>query len=127
MKAQFQSSYRNKLGTLVFAYIVIGSVVQLAAYKEAKGENYREDENGKPLWFTTRFAGNNVELGISTKTGNVYANTSVQDTILGLAKEHSLSIKDAKDLYDMMNVGKTASAPAQVEAKTSTTDELGEM
>ena len=55
--------YVNKKGNTVFRYIVKGTPEELAAYKAAKAENFREDEKTKDvLFFTTRYAGKKAEL-----------------------------------------------------------------
>lgn len=72
--AQFVSSYKKpalvagKPATVVFRYTVSGSEEELKDYKDIQGEkNYRVDkDNGRPLWFTTRFFSDRVKLIITT-------------------------------------------------------------
>ena len=49
--------YRNKNGHTVFVYQVSGNAEAKARYQELQGSYYRPDENGQPLWFTTKFIG----------------------------------------------------------------------
>lgn len=66
MKVKFLSSYRSTKGNTVFRYSVSGTTEQIEAYKAAQGENFRESDDGTPLWFTTRFIGNTGTLIITT-------------------------------------------------------------
>lgn len=80
MKAIFQNSYpkRTKNNTVVdvFVYSVEGTDVELEAYRDAKGSEYREDsDTGKPLWFSLNYVGETCPMIITTN-GNVVADTS---------------------------------------------------
>ena len=75
MKASYESQYVSKNGNTTFVYRVSGSKEELAAYKKAKGEYHTTAEDGTPLFFTTRFVGDNADL-IITSTGNVVADMS---------------------------------------------------
>lgn len=87
MKIKLLRSYRSKNGHAVFVYAVSGSAEQLAAYKKAQGENYREDENKTPLFFTTRCVGNTGELIITTN-GKVVADMSKFDQAASIASQY---------------------------------------
>lgn len=87
MNAKADGSYRNKKGTLVFRYKVIGTPAEIEAYKAAQGENYRESEDKTPLFFTTRNAGNSVNL-IITQGGKVVADMSAFDAAASLASQY---------------------------------------
>lgn len=54
MKIQVASHYRKPGGLIMFVYIVLGTIIELAKYKEAQGANYRENEQGVPLFFSNR-------------------------------------------------------------------------
>lgn len=72
MKAQLLNIYRSSKGTLTGTYAVSGTEEELAAYKAAQGEYYRENEEGKPLFFNTRLEeGKSFALAISS-SGNVF-------------------------------------------------------
>ena len=76
MKAKFLGSYRNGNGNLVFRYEVNGTATEIENYKVSQGDNYREsDTTGKPLYFTSRFVGNDAKLIITSK-GKVVADMS---------------------------------------------------
>jgi len=62
MKIKFLRSYRSKNGNTTFVYIVSGSNDQLAEFKEIQGDYFRESDDGKALWFTTRYCGDSVSL-----------------------------------------------------------------
>ena len=67
MKVKLLRSYKSQNGNTVFVYTVSGNASQLEAYKNASGDFYREDENGTPLWFTTRCIGQRGTLIITAK------------------------------------------------------------
>lgn len=91
MKARKLRSYKKaakKVGakaSTVFVYAVSGSKEELEQFKAAQGDNHRVDDDGTPLWFTTRFAGENAKL-IITENG-VYADMSDYDAAASLAEQ----------------------------------------
>lgn len=88
MKATSVGSYRSKnKGVPVFRYEVSGTKEELEAYELAQGDNYRETEDGKPLFFTTRFAGKTVDL-IITQSDKVIADMSQYEAAASLAKQY---------------------------------------
>lgn len=71
MKAKLSNYYRKPGGIMVFLYVVLGTAAELAAYKEAQGSNYRENEAHEPLFFSTRpLSTNRSELVPLTITSN---------------------------------------------------------
>ena len=81
-------SYRSKNGNPTFVYGVSGSTEELAAFKAAQGEHFREDtKTGEPLWFTTRSVGNLGKLIITTK-GNIVPDMSAFDQASSLAAQY---------------------------------------
>lgn len=87
MKIKLVRSYTSKNGNKVFVYSVSGNKAQLDAFKTAQGDNFREDENKNPLWFTTRCVGNTGELIITTN-GKVIADMSAYDQAASLASQY---------------------------------------
>lgn len=92
LTASLQGFYR-KTGRTIYRFIVNGSEKELKAYEDAQGANFRtydnpEDEkdplNGRPLYFSPRPIGKQVELEI-TANGKV------------VVKEDIMSVMD-KDL-----------------------------
>lgn len=69
----------------VFVYSVSGSKEQLEKFKTAQGDFHRVDEDGTPLWFTTRFAGDNAKLIITDR--GVIADMSEFDAAASLADQ----------------------------------------
>lgn len=73
LKAKFHGNYRKSTTVqgvptvvTVFRYTVDGSASELKEYEEIQGDNYKiEEKSGKPLYFTTRYVADNVELTIS--------------------------------------------------------------
>lgn len=87
MKIKALRSYTSKKGNKTFVYTVSGTKEQLEKYKAAQGENYREAEDGTPLWFTTRSVGASGELIITT-TGKIVPDMSAFDNAASLAKQY---------------------------------------
>lgn len=91
MKIKLIRSYRklNKNGqpTTVFVYGVDGTEEQLAAYKEAQGENFRESDDGEPLWFSTRCVGDAGSLIVTSK-GTYAPDMSAFDKAASLAAQY---------------------------------------
>jgi len=67
-------------------YTVKGSESQIAAYKTAQGDNYRESEDGTPLWFTTRCIGKTGTLIITAK-GRIVPDMSAFEQAASLAAQ----------------------------------------
>lgn len=78
MKASFKRSYvKSETGNPVFVHEVTGTTEELAAFSKAQGEFLKKDEaTGAILWFSPRYYGKTVKLGISQKSGKVFADTS---------------------------------------------------
>jgi hypothetical protein len=87
MKTKLLRSYKSQKGNTVFVYSVTGSPEQIAAYKAAQGDNYRESEEGISLWFTTRCIGNAGTL-IVTEKGKVVPDMSAFEQAASLAKQY---------------------------------------
>jgi len=80
-----RSPYTSPKGNTVFVYAVSGTEQELADFKKAQGDFYRE-EDGTPLWFTTRFVGNTAPLVITSK-GKVIADLSEYKKAESLVKQ----------------------------------------
>lgn len=93
MKATCVRTYRSKNGTPTFVYTVNGTKEELVAYKKAQGTYYREQEDGTPLWFTTRFIGDNGEL-LVTSNGNVVPDMSKLDKQASLVAQYGGNFGD---------------------------------
>ncbi len=88
MKGKFHGSYRSKAGNTVFRYLVTGSDDELLQYQEAQGTNYRESDDKEPLFFTTRFTGDNIDLIITNDGKKVIADTSKFDKAASMAAQY---------------------------------------
>jgi hypothetical protein len=86
MKVKLLRSYKSQNGNTVFVYTVSGNESQLESFKNAQGDYYREDENGTPLWFTTRCIGQKGTLIITSK-GKVVPDMSAFEQAASLAKQ----------------------------------------
>lgn len=89
MKARFLRNYRKQsTGNMVYVYRVTGSAKQLEEFKAAQGENLViDEETGDVLWFTTRYAGDSVDL-IITQNGKIVADTSEFDKAASLCQQY---------------------------------------
>jgi len=87
MKVTLLRSYRSKNGNPTFVYGVKGTASDIEAFKSAQGDYYREDDNGTPLWFTTRCIGPQGKLIITTN-GNVVPDMSAFDQAASLAAQY---------------------------------------
>ena len=87
MKVKLLRSYRSRNGNATFVYTVTGTQAELEAYKKAQGEFYREDDNGVPLWFTTRCIGQSGKLIITTN-GNIVPDMSAFDQAASIAAQY---------------------------------------
>lgn len=98
MKVTCVRTYRSKNGTPTFVYTVAGSKEQLEAFKKAQGDYYREDDDKNPLWFTTRYVGEEGVLMI-TSNGNVVPDMSEFDKQASLVAQYGGNFGDilAKD------------------------------
>src|ERR1035437_853760 len=97
MKAIWKHSYKKASSNVatpgkindISVYVVSGTPAELDAYKKAQGDKFVEDDKGNPLWFTISVLPLTLTLGIATKSGKVYADTSEQDRIAQLANQYS--------------------------------------
>jgi len=93
LKAKSVRTYRSKKGNPTFVYTVEGSKEDLASFKKSQGSYYREDEDGKPLWFTTRYIGEVGTLLITTN-GNVVPDMSAMDKQASLVAQYGGNFGD---------------------------------
>jgi hypothetical protein len=95
MNVSLLRTYRApKTGNPVFVYKVSGSAADLEAYAQAQGEFHRVDDDGHPLWFTTRCIGDSGQLIITSK-GNVVADMSRFDQAASLAAQYGGNFGEA--------------------------------
>lgn len=114
-----------KNGKPVFVYAVSGSKEAIAKYKELQGENYREDKDGTPLWFTIRSVGASGELIITTN-GKIVPDMSAFHNAESLAKQFggSLGAELAKVAAAQLLAGNSI---APVNAQVASTEDLGKI
>ena len=126
MKIKLLRSYRNANGNIVFVYRVLGSKSQITTYTEAQSEYLKyedDDENKAPLFFTTKYAGDNGALVI-TSTGKIVVDSTEENKLLSLMEQHKgTALGDALAQQLAAKLMQTASKPApspvpdKVEAK----------
>lgn len=129
MKGTLIRSYKSQNGNDVFVYGVTGTEKELSEFKSAQSDFYREDEQGRPLWFTTRSAGSSSDMIITSK-GKVIADMSGYNSAASLAKQFggNLGQELAKQAVAELlknTAGATTNAP-QVQSP-STNEDLGEI
>jgi len=115
MNVSLQRSYRSKNGNPTFVYKVSGKSEDLAAYKSAQGEFYREDETtGDALWFTTRCIGQSGKLIITTN-GNIVPDMSAFDQASSIAAQYGGNFGQElarQAAQGILNPGHVAGPPA---------------
>ena len=133
MNIQLMRSYTHKVtGNKVFVYAVTGNKAELEAYAEIQGDKYVEDETtGNPLFFTTRCAGTNGKL-IITSNGNVVVDMSEYDQAASLAAQYggNLGQELAKAAAQKLMGGKPASSTPVTSPVAQTEDaeeEVGDL
>jgi hypothetical protein len=120
MQGKFLRSYRklSKAGSplTVFVYAVTGTDEQLAQFKANQGPNYRESDDGEPLWFTTRVAGQKPKL-LFTSKGAVVADMSAFDQAHSLASQYggSLGAELARRASEMLMTGSAPGSTGSAE------------
>lgn len=127
MKVSLLRSYRSKNGNATFVYGVKGSEKDLAAYKEAQGDFYREDDNGTPLWFTTRCIGDSGKLIITTN-GNIVPDMSAFDKAASLAAQYGGNFGEAlakSAAASILGTQEVSEAPVAEAAPAATADADG--
>lgn len=114
MTIEFNNSYpkRDKNGKMqdVFVYGVKGTAQELADYKKAKGDQYREDkETGRPLHFSLSYVGETCDLLI-TSNGNVVADNSKMRKAANLVGQYDF-LKDqlAAQLLESLGINRSSS------------------
>lgn len=80
--------YRKKeTGKLVFVYKVTGKAEELDNYRAQAGEYLVEDDNGTPLYFSTRYVGEKC-ASLTTQDGRIIPDTSDMDTQAALVEQY---------------------------------------
>lgn len=129
MNIKLIRSYRSKNGNPTFVYAVSGTANDLAAFKEAQGEFYREDEStGSPLWFTTRCVGDNGKLIITTN-GKVVPDMSAYDQAASIAAQYGGNFGQelARQAATSILGNKATSAPVEASAPVAEEGNLGDL
>lgn len=129
MKVSLLRSYRSKNGNPTFVYGVKANASDLEAFKSAQGDYYREDDNGTPLWFTTRCIGQTGSLIITTN-GNIVPDMSAFDQAASLAAQYggNFGAELAKSAANaLVNKGAQVEAPAETPAVKADDSDLGDI
>jgi hypothetical protein len=80
--------YRKKeTGKLVFVYTVKGKAEELDQYREQAGSYLVEDDNGAPLFFSTRYVGESCP-SLTTQDGRIIPDTTEMDMQVALAEQY---------------------------------------
>jgi len=113
MNVTLSRSYRSKNGNVTFVYKVTGTKADLESFKLIQGDFHREDEQGNPLWFTTRCIGKTGKLLITTND-KIVPDMSAFDEAASIAAQYggNFGVELAK-----------ASAQALVGGSNTTTNE----
>jgi hypothetical protein len=131
MNVSLLRSYRSKNGNATFVYTVKGNKADIAAFTEAQGDYYREDDtSGQPLWFTTRCIGQTGKL-IVTTNGNIVPDMSAFDQASSLAEQYggNFGAELARAAAQSLVGGgtPTADTPAPTPAPNEGSDDISKM
>jgi hypothetical protein len=97
----FQRSYRKAGKTagaparVTFVYTVTGTADAVANYRELNAAFLREDDNGTPLFFTTRYAGERAALALNHSGTNYYVDNSEMDKQAALVAQYGGNLGQA--------------------------------
>lgn len=93
MKAKLQGSYRKKdTGNRVFRYVVSGTQQELDLYAECVGDNLvMDDTTGKPLYFTTRYIADDINL-IVTSEKKVVTDDTELSKLQSLVEQYGIDV-----------------------------------
>lgn len=143
LKITFKSQYRKAStaagrGRLTFVYTVAGTSKEVQAYADTQGEYLREDDNGKPLFFSTRYYGASCNLLPNADESGFYPDTSELDQMAALADQYGGAVGDAiaKKLADKLSAKgakstrtgpESSDAPASSKPDKSGKKKLGDL
>lgn len=102
MKAIFHTN--NKSGSK--SYVLTGSDKELEAYKKARGSFYRETDDKKPLYFTSRSLSSETEYKLDAQ-GYLTANDTAKAQSINnaLASVAGTSLNDLQKYATMVQAG----------------------
>jgi len=107
LTGKFKRKYRSKAGNNVFVYTVSGNEKELSSYQDAQGDNFiLDEESGKPLFFTTRYVDDNIELDI-TQNNNVVVKDDELSKLQSMVQQYGA---DVAKLVLLQRTMKTAAA-----------------
>jgi len=84
---RFAGNYRKESGATVFRFTIHGKQEDLDRYKTLVKDNYREDADKNPLYFTTRFPGEKAKLLI-TDNDKIVVDTSEFEKLNSLSQQY---------------------------------------
>ena len=119
--------YRKKeTGKLVFVYTVKGKAEELDQYREQAGDYLVEDDNGAPLYFSTRLVGAKCPL-ITTQDGRMVPDTSEIDMQAALIEQYGGAVGNAlaEKLANKLTSSMSRSTSASKTASKKSLEDLG--
>ena len=127
MRGKYTGTYISKNGNRVFKYDVTGSPEDIQAFEGTQQKVVINEETGNPIFFSTRFAGDDVELGVSEKQ-NVYINTEELDKAASLVSQFDGAMADklADRLLDGL-LGKAPAASVETPATEQSNSDMGDL
>ncbi len=129
MKVNYQRSYKKtstKTHSVItmFVYGVSGTPEELESFKTAQGEFYREDDDQKPIWFSSKFVGKQSKL-LVTSNGKIVADTSEFDQAASLVSQYGGNLGNAMaNAFASQLIGHPVESTATVNATVDSTDKL---
>lgn len=112
LNAKFERKYRSHKGSNVFVYTVSGTADALKAYQEAQGANYRTNDDGKPIYFSTKSFGLEGQLLITNNGNVIFDDTKLAMTADMIERFATSSPLVAKAMADALAKQLLGEAPA---------------
>lgn len=98
IKAKNNQYAKQGTGRAVFNYTIDGTAEELEAYKKAQGSNYKENENGEALFFSTRPLSTGEEI-VPNRAGTNYG---VRRDLEVVAIEREINVEKEMAKHDAL-------------------------
>ena len=102
MKITLKNSY-YKNGNATFCYTIEGTKEELAAYKTIKGDYYREDEDKKPMFWSSFKHANGTELALKHDKSDYYAKEEIVENSVKKEMNKFLALNELENRGTKLN------------------------
>lgn len=93
LEVKWLKRYKKSDGLNIFVYEVKGPPAEIEKYKSVIGNNYRENENGFPIYHTPFYAGKTGKLELTRDESKYFIQNS------DLLRKEAAALKNGKDMY----------------------------